>query len=54
LVPDSVTAGMLEVACQKPPEAKALVGLECVDALIGKAREETKLVSCPLEPNRTY
>ncbi|XPT01576.1 hypothetical protein M3J09_010708 [Ascochyta lentis] len=33
LVPDNLTAGMLETACQRPPVARALVGVEGLRAM---------------------
>jgi hypothetical protein len=33
LVPSSLTSSMLNTACKKPPEAKALVGIEGLETL---------------------
>ena len=33
LVPESITAGMLEVACQRPLDAAALIDIEALEAL---------------------
>ncbi len=52
-MPDSVTGGMLEAACKKPPEAMALVGLECIAAMSMNVLQEKKLVSCSLQSHGT-